>query len=65
MPRTVIWYSILVSILLSNVIVNTVLTSAQMEQNMCPLPKQPLNAWSCSSVPEHLWSTLEEMVKWK
>ena len=65
MPKTVIWYNILVSILLSNAIVNTILTSAQMEQNKCPLPKQLLSAQSCSSVPEQPWSTLEEMVKWK
>ena len=43
MPRIVIWYNILISIQLSNAIVNTILTSAQMEQNMCPLPKQPLS----------------------
>lgn len=31
-----------------------------MGQNMCWLLKQQLSVWSCSSVPEQLWSTLAE-----
>ena len=51
---------ILVPTLRSDAIAETILTSAQMGQNMCWLPKQLHSVWSCRSVPEQLWSTLGE-----